>query len=522
MSFTRLHKPAGTPPPVVRQRGVSTSPPTATSPTRSHDISRVPLAAPIQRRAVPGAAPGGGAHQVNRTGLPDGLKAGLESISGMSMDAVRVHYGSPEPARIQAHAFADGTNIHLAPGQERHLPHEAWHVVQQAEGRVRPTLDLGGTAVNDDPGLEREADRMGDASAALGRTAASGPAAAGPASPVAAPQGGTVQGVFDIKAGALKGSYKTSGGKDTNALVDAVKLAIGDDLASGWIGNLRGWAGKGEGPYGWDTTVEFLDFLLANYGKVAKDGKTRPNFSSIAYKLAKITYGIQTGVDQSAMSPSDEDLAMPHRFPYAGIELSVALFISNKEDDNDLKRWTDRLYTATVKRANLNLPLISDKNVADWYRKSVQAQLDEMVNARAALILAKSKGETLTLSTPVVQRMLKAANNMHGNIPDYGPHSKINIPVSNRLHLHVVKPDDWDEDDDDMQAPMSPGSYYAAQMSPHRVDKGVAYDEDGEYVVGTDGYGYDPSRIEGFEEMMEEQEHKVGKTTISSSNLMDF
>jgi hypothetical protein len=111
---------------------------------------------------------------------------------------------------------------------------------------------------------------------------------------------------------------------------------------------------------------------------------------------------------------------------------------------------------------------------------------------------------------------------MHGNIPDYGPHSKINIPVSNRLHLHVVKPDDWDEDDDDMQAPMSPGSYYAAQMSPHRVDKGVAYDEDGEYVVGTDGYGYDPSRIEGFEEMMEEQEHKVGKTTISSSSLMDF
>ena len=107
MSFTRLHKPAGTPPPVARQRGVSTSPPTATSPTRSHDISRVPLAAPIQRRAVPGAAPGGGAHQVNRTGLPDGLKAGLESISGMSMDAIRVHYGSPESARIQAHAFAD-------------------------------------------------------------------------------------------------------------------------------------------------------------------------------------------------------------------------------------------------------------------------------------------------------------------------------------------------------------------------------------------------------------------------------
>jgi hypothetical protein len=25
------------------------------------------------------------------------------------------------------------------PGQEQHLPHEAWHVVQQKQGRVKPT-----------------------------------------------------------------------------------------------------------------------------------------------------------------------------------------------------------------------------------------------------------------------------------------------------------------------------------------------------------------------------------------------
>src|SRR5438876_185374 len=49
-----------------------------------------------------------------------------------------------------------------APGQARHLPHEAWHVVQQAQGRVRPTLQLkAGVAVNDDAGLEHEADVMG-------------------------------------------------------------------------------------------------------------------------------------------------------------------------------------------------------------------------------------------------------------------------------------------------------------------------------------------------------------------------
>ncbi|WP_245965091.1 DUF4157 domain-containing protein [Trinickia dinghuensis] len=97
-----------------------------------------------------------------RTGLPDNLKSGIESLSGMSMDHVKVHYNSSRPAQLNAHAYAQGSDIHLAPGQERHLPHEAWHVVQQAQGRVRPTLQMHGEVpVNDDEALEREADHMG-------------------------------------------------------------------------------------------------------------------------------------------------------------------------------------------------------------------------------------------------------------------------------------------------------------------------------------------------------------------------
>lgn len=65
----------------------------------------------------------------NKTGLPDGLKSGIESLSGYSMDHVRVHYNSSKPAQLQAHAYAQWTDIYLALGQERHLPHEAWHVV---------------------------------------------------------------------------------------------------------------------------------------------------------------------------------------------------------------------------------------------------------------------------------------------------------------------------------------------------------------------------------------------------------
>lgn len=97
----------------------------------------------------------------NNTGLPDNLKAGVESLSGFSMDDVKVHYNSSQPATVQALAYTQGTDIHVTPGQERHLPHEAWHVAQQLAGRVEPTTEVGGMPVNDNIDLEHEADVMG-------------------------------------------------------------------------------------------------------------------------------------------------------------------------------------------------------------------------------------------------------------------------------------------------------------------------------------------------------------------------
>jgi hypothetical protein len=101
------------------------------------------------------------ANVANNTGLPDSLKRGVESLSGCSLDDVRVHYNSSKPAAVQAYAYTQGTDIHIAPGQERCLPHEAWHVTQQMSGRVSPTTSIGGVAVNDDASLEHEADVMG-------------------------------------------------------------------------------------------------------------------------------------------------------------------------------------------------------------------------------------------------------------------------------------------------------------------------------------------------------------------------
>lgn len=118
----------------------------------------------LAQRHLIGRTLGGAVQRVeNRTGLPDGLKAGIESLSGMDMSDVRVHRNSSQPAQLNALAYAQGNDIHLGPGQEQHLPHEAWHVVQQRQGRVQATMQMAGVGVgvNDDEGLETEADVMG-------------------------------------------------------------------------------------------------------------------------------------------------------------------------------------------------------------------------------------------------------------------------------------------------------------------------------------------------------------------------
>jgi len=120
---------------------------------------------PVQSKAVTNQVPAQPqealARPENHTGLPDSLKAGVENLSGVSLNDVRVHYNSSEPAALQALAYTQGTDIHVGPGQEQHLPHEAWHVVQQKQGRVKPTMQMEGTAINNDRGLENEADVQG-------------------------------------------------------------------------------------------------------------------------------------------------------------------------------------------------------------------------------------------------------------------------------------------------------------------------------------------------------------------------
>ena len=91
------------------------------------------------------------------TGLPASLKAGIERMSGMSLDHVKVHYNSPMPAALNAHAYAQGSDIYLGPGQQRHLAHEAWHLVQQRNGRVGDNVRTHIGLSQDEDALARDA-----------------------------------------------------------------------------------------------------------------------------------------------------------------------------------------------------------------------------------------------------------------------------------------------------------------------------------------------------------------------------
>ena len=118
-------------------------------------------------------------------GLPGELRLKLEEMSGVSLRGVRVHPNSPEPERHDAHSLTQGADVHLGPGREQDLAHEAWHVAQQRQGRVAATGVSAGQPLNHDAALEAEADRMGAAAAT--RSTPGGPVSVAMAATVTGP-----------------------------------------------------------------------------------------------------------------------------------------------------------------------------------------------------------------------------------------------------------------------------------------------------------------------------------------------
>ncbi|MCR6641932.1 MAG: DUF4157 domain-containing protein [Sporocytophaga sp.] len=101
--------------------------------------------------------------------MPFLVQRKMESSFGEDFSDVNIHKDSTQSTELKAHAFAKGNDIHFAPGMynpesqkgQELLGHELTHVVQQRQGRVQPTVQKKGVNINDDEGLEKEADEMG-------------------------------------------------------------------------------------------------------------------------------------------------------------------------------------------------------------------------------------------------------------------------------------------------------------------------------------------------------------------------
>jgi hypothetical protein len=211
----------------------------------------------LQLRAAQSVKAEAAATASSRSGLPAQLKTGVEQLSGLAMDDVRVHRDSPEPARLGALAYASGRDIHLGPGQERHLPHEAWHVVQQKQGRVRPTLQMkGGVGINDDRGLEQEADVMGaKALRTIVPPRDGGPdrsVAAAPALVQRTTAGGIFQLLFAVNPPGPPVALDQAVGSNNQRIMRSLVHPVGADPsdAIGFTGvlNEAAWAGLGTSP----------------------------------------------------------------------------------------------------------------------------------------------------------------------------------------------------------------------------------------------------------------------------------
>lgn len=125
------------------------------------------LAAPaFELTAGGGDAPGGPGTLPN--GLPIALSNQIKTLLGVDPAQAVIHKNSSKAAEIGALAFVQGHEIHFAPGKfnpntregKELIGHEFTHYKQQLQGLVQPTSEIAGMPLNDDAGLEGEADAI--------------------------------------------------------------------------------------------------------------------------------------------------------------------------------------------------------------------------------------------------------------------------------------------------------------------------------------------------------------------------
>jgi hypothetical protein len=104
------------------------------------------------------------------TKLPEEVQGKMENSFGQDFSAVKFHKDSTSAVDLNARAYAEGENIHFAPGEynpstkvgQELIGHELTHVVQQRQKKVgKGEVHGKGIEINQDSTLEKEADEMG-------------------------------------------------------------------------------------------------------------------------------------------------------------------------------------------------------------------------------------------------------------------------------------------------------------------------------------------------------------------------
>jgi hypothetical protein len=179
--------------------------------------------------AAPASPPEAPALQLKASGgMPGDLVSGFAASTGHDLSDVNVHYNSDKPSQVGALAYAQGNDIHLGAGQEQHLAHEAAHVVQQREGRVQATTEVAGMPVNDNKGLESEADNMGAKAMQMKAAPNAGAGSMGGYKSSALQLRANLRGAAQLKSGVAQMVVDTKFGKwfdDKYSLIDSGGMA---------------------------------------------------------------------------------------------------------------------------------------------------------------------------------------------------------------------------------------------------------------------------------------------------------
>ena len=131
------------------------------------DIPEIKAPEPPKVEGPKPFAPSGGSK------MPEDVKGKMEGAMGADFSSVKIETNSKQAQEMGALAFAQGESVHFAPGQfdpsskkgQELIGHELAHIQQQREGKVTANAQVGGAAINNDKGLEAEADRIGKAAA---------------------------------------------------------------------------------------------------------------------------------------------------------------------------------------------------------------------------------------------------------------------------------------------------------------------------------------------------------------------